>query len=132
MHPLLAFACISALLLRASTSSSLTGAGLVAGGISAVIHTVHPWPVFFALLAVFYLTGNAVTKVKKDVKARLTLSSGGGGEGGEGKRTHVQVLANTVVATVLIGLHTWKIWKGQGGGRCWPWGGDLEVVGIVW
>ena len=86
-------------------------------------------------MAVFFLTGTAVTKVKADVKARLTLSSGGsaaGGEGGGGGRTHVQVLANSVVASGLILLHLWKIRNGKGEGRCWAWRGDLEVLGVVW
>ncbi|GAB1193780.1 hypothetical protein APSETT444_003008 [Aspergillus pseudonomiae] len=47
-------------------------------------------------------------KVKHDIKAQLTLSATGS-EGGEGQRTHIQVLANSVVATVLILLHTYVL-----------------------
>ncbi|MCJ1331772.1 hypothetical protein MMC10_008464 [Thelotrema lepadinum] len=131
MHPLIATPFILILLLRAATNKSLTPLGLLAAALTAIAHALHPWSVFFALLAVFYLTGNAATKIKADVKARLTLSSNSGG-GGEGRRTHVQVFANTAVASGLILLHAWKVGSGRAEGRCWAWRGDLEVVGVVW
>jgi Integral membrane protein DUF92 len=68
-------------------------------------------------------------QVKHDVKARLTLSASGA-SGGEGARTHVQVLANSAVASVLILLHVWQLSK-SGVEECWGWKGDLLVVGIV-
>ncbi|KAL8750675.1 MAG: hypothetical protein Q9184_006339, partial [Pyrenodesmia sp. 2 TL-2023] len=71
---------------------------------TAIVHAIHPWSVFFALLVVFFLAGTAITKVKHDVKARLTLAASGS-SGGEGKRTHIQVFANSLVASVLILLH---------------------------
>ena len=65
-----------------------------------------------------------------------------GATGGEGPRTHVQVLANSVVASVLVLLHYWDLRFGiggggngergeEGGGVCWSYGRDLLVVGIV-
>lgn len=68
------------------------------------------------------------------MKARLTLSSSGA-SGGEGARTHIQVLANSVMASVLILLHYRQLYT-QGAIQdadvaCWPYGQDLLVVGIV-
>ena len=68
--------------------------------------------------------------MKHDVKARLTLSSSGSA-GGEGARTHIQVLSNSGVASALILLHYWQLQKHNSHEVCWPFGGDLLVVGIV-
>ena len=65
-------------------------------------------------------------QVKHDVKARLTLSSTGA-SGGESARTHIQVLANSIVASVLILLHYWKLHSS--GTSCF--GRDVLAVGIV-
>lgn len=75
-----------------------------------------------------------LNQVKHDVKARLTLSSSGA-SGGEGPRTHIQVLANSVMASVLILLHYRQL-RARGATQdvdidCWPYGEDLLVVGIV-
>ena len=62
------------------------------------------------------------------MKAHLTISSSGA-SGGEQARTHVQVLANSVVASILIILH---LVKGQTTDlECWAYGNDLLVIGIV-
>jgi hypothetical protein len=61
--------------------------------------------------------------------------SASGAAGGEGARTHIQVLANSIVASVLIALHTWMLWKQERySSACFAHGtdvGDLLVVGIV-
>lgn len=68
------------------------------------------------------------------MKARLTLSASGT-SGGEGPRTHIQVLANSVVASILVLLHYRQLLareKRQDGSQsCWAYGEDLLVVGIV-
>ena len=74
-------------------------------------------------------------QIKHDVKARLTLSASGS-HGGEGARTHIQVLANSIVATGLILLHRWALAaSGQPGRGFFAEGPrtpeDLLVVGIV-
>ncbi|KAL8769924.1 MAG: hypothetical protein Q9209_004171 [Squamulea sp. 1 TL-2023] len=122
----------AALVWRAYSRNSLTPAGLVVAALTAVVHAIHPWSVFFALLVVFFLTGTAVTKVKHDVKAHLTLSSTGS-SGGESRRTHVQVLANSLVASLLILLHYRQLrdQSGVANQGCWPYASDLLVVGIV-
>ncbi|KAF2813492.1 UMP1-domain-containing protein [Mytilinidion resinicola] len=138
MKPLIAVPATIALLYRAWSRNSLTPVGLVVAGTTAVIHAIHPWSVFFALLGVFFLSGTAVTKVKHDVKARLTHSSTGS-PGGEGPRNHIQVLANSLVATVLIALHSYDILTGDrtrafsltDEGSCWGRANDVLVVGIV-
>jgi uncharacterized membrane protein len=75
--------------------------------------------------------------VKHEVKARLTHSSSGS-PGGEGSRTHIQVLANSGVASVLILLHAWTLRKenGEFDDQCfrrgaWPRTSDVLVAGIV-
>jgi uncharacterized membrane protein len=82
-------------------------------------------------------------QVKEKVKAGLTLKSGGT-SGGEGPRNHVQVLANSLTASILSLLHAYQLRSRQqsllaspgGGGSnagslCFAWGGDLLVVGII-
>ncbi len=68
-------------------------------------------------------------QVKHEVKAQLTLGSSGA-SGGEGARTHVQVLANSVVASALILLHVFRN-PLKANADCWIYGSDLIVVGIV-
>ena len=137
MHPLFAAPLIILLVLRARSNNSHTPLGLLVAALTATIHALHPWPIFLALLAVFFLTGTAVTKVKHGVKAKLTHSSTGG-SGDPTPRTHVQVLANSAVASVLIAAHWWSLrgraQKGEMRHACWPWGAeaDLAVVGVLW
>ena len=75
-------------------------------------------------------------QVKHGVKARLTLASSGS-SGGEGARTHIQVLANSGVASILILLHYWQLQKRDhalelgSSPNCWAYGTDPLVVGIV-
>ncbi|MCJ1469613.1 hypothetical protein MMC07_008248 [Pseudocyphellaria aurata] len=131
MHPYIAVPATAALLLRAYSKKSLTNTGIVVAGLTAAVHALHPWSVFFTLLGIFFLGGTAVTKVKHDVKARLTLSSAGA-SGGEGARTHIQVLANSLMASVLILLHYRQLYtRGAMQEACWPYGQDLLVVGVV-
>jgi len=134
MHPYVAVPATLMLVWRAWSRKSLTPLGIVTATLTAVVHAIHPWSIFFALLVVFFLGGTTATKVKHDVKAHLTQSSSGG-SGGEGARTHVQVLANSVVASVLILAHYLQLRARESSGsasqQCWPYGGDLLVVGIV-
>ncbi|KAG0646915.1 pgr [Hyphodiscus hymeniophilus] len=122
---------------RAWSHKTLTPLGIFAAGLTAAAHAVHPWNLPFVLLMVFFLAGTRVTKVKHNVKAKLTMLSTGN-SGGEGARTHVQVLANSAVASILILLHAYQLSQRDkslvhtsGTGGCFPWGGDLLVVGIV-
>ncbi|RAL04703.1 DUF92 domain-containing protein [Aspergillus ibericus CBS 121593] len=136
MKPYIGIPAVVILVHRAWSRKSLTPLGLVVAALTASAHALHPWAAPFVLLGVFYFGGTKVTKVKHDLKARLTLSATGS-EGGEGQRTHIQVLANSVVATVLILLHTYVIAgksTGQSGAQCFSNGhdaADLLVVGIV-
>jgi uncharacterized membrane protein len=63
MKPYVAVPAVAALVYRAWSRKSLTPVGILAAFATAVVHTIHPWSVFFALLAVFFLAGNVVTKV---------------------------------------------------------------------
>jgi uncharacterized membrane protein len=64
MKPFVAVPAIAALVYRAWSRKSLTPVGILTALATAVVHAVHPWSVFFALLAVFFLAGNAATKVR--------------------------------------------------------------------
>ena len=63
MHPYVAVPAISALVWRAYSRRSLTPAGTLIAALTALIHAIHPWSIFFTLLGVFFLSGTAVTKV---------------------------------------------------------------------
>jgi len=63
MKPYIAVPAIAGLVYRAWSHKSLTTVGIITAIAVAVIHAIHPWSVFFALLAVFFLAGNAATKV---------------------------------------------------------------------
>lgn len=89
MQPYIWVPATGLLVYRAYSHQSLTPLGIVIAAITAVIHGIHPYPLPFVLLCVFFLAGTRVTKVKKDVKAGLTLQSTGS-SGGEGARTHIQ------------------------------------------
>ncbi|KAJ4367646.1 hypothetical protein N0V83_007231 [Neocucurbitaria cava] len=133
MKPIIAIPAIAALVYRAYSRKSLTPVGIFTAFVTAIVHALHPWSVFFALLAVFFLAGTTVTKVKHDIKAKLTQSATGAA-GGEGSRNHIQVIANSGIASVLILLHYLQLRKE---GRydkedlCWSRGSDALVVGIV-
>ncbi|KAH0527786.1 hypothetical protein TsFJ059_002728 [Trichoderma semiorbis] len=141
MKPVIAVPAIAALVLRAWKKKSLTPAGLVAATVTAIAHAYHPWNLPFVLLVVFFLAGTRVTHVKENVKASLTMSAKGT-SGGEGPRTHVQVFANSLVASILSVLHARQLYaraaalKTPGapepnGSMCYSWGGDLFIVGII-
>ncbi|KKA26100.1 hypothetical protein TD95_003545 [Thielaviopsis punctulata] len=126
---------------RAYKHKSLTPAGIAAALLTAVIHAYHPWNLPFVLLCVFYVLGSRATKVKHNVKATLTLHSKGA-PGGETPRTHVQVLANSLMASVLTLLHATQLKQRENlllslsgpnptGSLCYNWPGDLLVVGII-
>jgi hypothetical protein len=75
---------------------------------------------------------NFTTKVKHDVKANLTRSAAG--EGGEGPRGYIQVLANSIVASALILLHALKVSYSDEKVHCFPRKvgvDDVLVFGII-
>jgi hypothetical protein len=63
MKPVIAVPAIAALVYRAYSKKSLTPVGILTAFATAIIHVIHPWSVFFALLAVFFVAGSSVTKV---------------------------------------------------------------------
>ncbi|TLD28857.1 hypothetical protein PspLS_03483 [Pyricularia sp. CBS 133598] len=141
MKAIIAMPATLALIYRAHSHNSLTPAGLAAAAASAIAHAVHPWNLPFALLVVFFLAGTRVTKIKKNVKANMTVGSQGT-SGGEGPRTHIQVLANSLVASVLSLLHAYQLHQRKQlllagstpipqGALCLAWAGDLLPIGII-
>lgn len=137
MKPIIAGPLIFLLLLRAYRRNSLTPLGLVVAGLSATIHALPDSALPFTLLGTFFLLGTAVTKVKHAEKAKFTLSSSGS-SGGEGPRTHVQVLANSGCATILCALE-WVTRQPVLGGECLALGSrnsrstwlDVCILGCV-
>ncbi|RSL74335.1 hypothetical protein BHE90_014014 [Fusarium euwallaceae] len=130
-----------ALVYRAWSRNSLTPAGIAVATLTAIAHAYHPWNLPFVLLCVFFLAGTRVTHIKEDVKSHYTVPSKGT-SGGEGPRSHVQVLANSLMASVLTILHANQLRKREAaftdpntpdpeGSLCFSWGGDLLVVGII-
>jgi len=79
-------------------------------------------------------------KVKENVKATLTVHSRGS-SGGDGPRTHVQVFANSLTASLFSLLHAYQLHTrrqalqiadpNSSGSLCFSWGGDLLVIGII-
>ncbi|KAI5300202.1 ERMES complex subunit, partial [Ascosphaera pollenicola] len=132
MQPILAVLAVGALVYRAWSHRSLTPVGIFAAFLTAVAHVLHPSALPFTLLAAFFIAGTKATKVKHDIKARLTMSSGGP-EGGEGSRNHIQVLANSGVASVLSLLHVWKLWRDGRDFTCIRYGksDDILLLGII-
>jgi uncharacterized protein (TIGR00297 family) len=121
------------LVYRAITHKSLTTLGILFAILTATIHALHPWSAPFALLCSFFLLGSQATKLKASVKASLTLSSSGS-SGGEGPRTHVQVLANSLCASLLILLHVYTLSHSPAtDSKCLAHGGPslLLTAGIV-
>ncbi|KAK4201652.1 integral membrane protein DUF92-domain-containing protein [Triangularia verruculosa] len=133
-----------ALVYRAYSKNSLTPLGILAAALTAIAHAVHPWNLPFVLLVVFFLAGTRATHVKENMKATLTLKATGStpSGSGEGPRTHVQVFANSLTATILTLLHAYQLHaRKQGliatgsspdnGTLCFSWKGDLLVIGII-
>lgn len=73
MKPYIAVPATAALVYRAYSRKSLTPFGILAAFVTAVIHAIHPWSVFFALLVVFFLAGTAVTKVRYKPRFRYAV-----------------------------------------------------------
>ncbi|OJD13871.1 hypothetical protein AJ78_05718 [Emergomyces pasteurianus Ep9510] len=132
MKPIIAVPATLALVYRAWSRKSLTSIGIVVAALTAVVHALHPCSAPFSFVVAFFLSGTYVTKVKHDVKSRLTMSSSGSA-GGEGPRTYVQVLANSVVASILILLDVHRLRKENqtASSYCFPYKGDVLMVGIV-
>jgi len=126
MQPLIPSIVIALLIYRAYTRQQLTIPGILAATVTATIHALHPCPLPFALLCTFFLLGTTATKVKKDIKASLTLSASSG-TAGEGPRTHVQVLANSACASACVLAH---IWQEQRQGSVGPLGPKRQVKDV--
>lgn len=63
MKAWIAVPATTALVYRAYSRNSLTPLGIVVAALTAFVHALHPWSVFFVLLVVFFLAGTTVTKV---------------------------------------------------------------------
>ncbi|KAK9350848.1 integral membrane protein DUF92-domain-containing protein [Lipomyces doorenjongii] len=109
---------VFALMARAAKRKSLTPRGIFAAVIVGLIHAIHPWSIFTVLLFTFFITSTAFTKVKVNIKRTLTAG------GGEGPRNEIQVMANSLPATILILIHFFTKTT-----KCWN--SDVLTVGII-
>lgn len=55
---------VTALVVYSAAKNKLTPGGIVAAIVTAGIHMVHPWGVFFNLLVGFFIAGTLGTKVR--------------------------------------------------------------------
>ncbi|KAI5815376.1 integral membrane protein DUF92-domain-containing protein [Pyronema omphalodes] len=115
MNPLLFFPALALLVVRAIQRNSLTPAGILAAIVTAGIHGYHPSALPFTLLITFYTLGTVATKIKHDVKSRLTISSTGASSTA---RNATQVFANSIVATALTAAH---IYTGE----------EVYLIGVI-
>ncbi|KAF3942028.1 hypothetical protein ABW19_dt0200713 [Dactylella cylindrospora] len=105
MHPLISGTLTVYASYRAYSHKSLTPAGIFAALVTSIVHAVHPFSTLtVGLLFGFYFAANSATKHKHAVKQTLTVSSSGHA-GGTTTRTHIQVLANSICASILILVH---------------------------
>ncbi|TIA44199.1 hypothetical protein D6C83_05997 [Aureobasidium pullulans] len=119
---------ITALVVYSAAKNKLTPAGIAAAIVTAGIHMLHPWGVFFNLLVGFFIAGTVGTKINHSQKATLTQSATGG-VGGEGARNYAQVLANSGTASVLI---LWHLYASQNGSNLKTFGlTDVIPFGIA-
>ncbi|KAG9837893.1 hypothetical protein KCU98_g10470, partial [Aureobasidium melanogenum] len=103
---------VTALVVYSAAKNKLTPGGIIAAIVTAGIHMVHPWGVFFNLLVGFFIAGTLGTKINHTTKKTLTQSATGG-VGGEGARNYAQVLANSGAASLLI---LWHLYASRNGG----------------
>lgn len=57
-------AIVTALVVYSATKNKLTPGGIAAAIVTAGIHMIHPWGVFFNLLVGFFVAGTVGTKVR--------------------------------------------------------------------
>ncbi|KAK6340766.1 hypothetical protein TWF696_009086 [Orbilia brochopaga] len=116
MHPIFSGSLIFYACYRAHSHQSLTPAGIAAALVTGVVHAIHPFSTLtICLLFGFYFAGNSATKHKHAIKERLTVSSTGSGS--SKTRTHVQVFANSICASVLILAHYAAVYDDIKAGR---------------
>ena len=65
MKAIIAVPITLGIIYRAWSHQTLTPTAIVAAGLTAAAHAVHPWSLPFVLLMVFFLAGTRVTKVRK-------------------------------------------------------------------
>ncbi|KUJ08068.1 DUF92 domain-containing protein [Mollisia scopiformis] len=139
MKAYIALPAVAALVYRAYSRKSLTPLGIASAGMTGLAHALHPFSLPFALLFVFYFGCMRATRVKHEIKAKLTLNAAGG-TGGEGTRIHTQVFANSLSGSLLCimyALHYYlDVDEKPRYGQCWTWGAgastqDVLLVGII-
>lgn len=78
MKPIIAIPATCLLVYRAWSRRSLTPLGTIVAGLTAIVHALHPSPVPFALLVVFFLGGTKASKVCVIITWFMQLPNGVG------------------------------------------------------
>lgn len=89
---------------RSYSHRSLTNTGIAAAFVTGLIHSLPPSNIFLVLIVIFYLTSSKATKFKEDLKSKKTKTARDTNvlTTSHTQRTHIQVLANSIVASILI------------------------------
>lgn len=81
---------------------NLTESAILAALITGVIHSISSTFLYLILLISFFLMGTKATKYKHEYKEKLTQAYNIDGDSTSNKRNHIQVLANSLGASVYI------------------------------
>ncbi|CCH44811.1 Transmembrane protein [Wickerhamomyces ciferrii] len=89
---------------RSYSHKSLTNSGILAALITGFIHSLPPSNLYLTLIVTFYLTSSKATKYKENIKSKLTKTPKEKSSltKSHDQRTHIQVLSNSIVATILL------------------------------
>ncbi|KAJ5112881.1 hypothetical protein N7456_001415 [Penicillium angulare] len=89
---------------RSYTTKTVTSLGAVVLALSSLMYVVHPWYTPLVILVIFHIGSARVKKVKRDIKARLTISAPPA-KPGSAKHDALQVLSSGVIGTILCAAH---------------------------
>lgn len=87
---------------RSYSHQSLTNLGIATAILTGIIHSLPPSSLPLILIVTFFITSNVATKYKDDIKSKKTKLVKTQSSESITKRTHVQVLCNSAVGSLLI------------------------------
>jgi uncharacterized protein (TIGR00297 family) len=89
---------------RAHKRRTLTPLGVEVAFMTGFLHSLPPSNLYFILLITFYMSSSKATKYKQEVKAKKTKVpiTNNAVAASQSQRTHIQVLCNSAIATLLI------------------------------
>ncbi|KAH3683899.1 hypothetical protein WICPIJ_005099 [Wickerhamomyces pijperi] len=87
---------------RSYSHQSLTNSGLIVAFLTGLIHSLPPSNLPLILIVTFFITSTIATKYKDEIKSKKTKLITTESSNKATKRTHVQVLCNSAVGSLLI------------------------------